>query len=347
MKIAEGSKEDPMSIHYSNILSRAWNITWKYKILWFFGFLAMLGGGGGSGGFSPQTSYQFSGTDNANPPREWRNVGNTANLPPEWRNFIDQISRIDINTWITVAVGIVCCLFLLGIALWLLSIVGRGGLIGGIVKADATGSVSFREAWGMGRRYFWRLLLVRLLAIVVGLVAAVVIILPGIFIGILTCGLGFIPLICVVFIAGVVIRVWFLLMDYAVVMENQGVGEAIGRAWTVLGEHIGPIIIFYIILFAISLGIGIVMLFLFAPPALVIFLSLLPLLTATAGLNVPLLVAGIVLLVFYIIGSLVVRAIWTVWEAGVWALAYQAFIGGQQSAIVAGVNPPPVASPTP
>lgn len=49
-----------MSINYSAILSRAWNITWKYKILWIFGFLAALGSGGGirSG---PQFSYQMNG----------------------------------------------------------------------------------------------------------------------------------------------------------------------------------------------------------------------------------------------------------------------------------------------
>jgi flagellar biosynthesis protein FliQ len=312
-----------MSINYSAILSRAWNITWKNKILWFFGFLAMLGSGGGARS-NPQFSFQL-------------NRPETANLPPEWANFFDQVSKIDINTWINIIVGGVCFLLLLGLGLWILSIIGRGGLIGGIVKADATGAVTFREAWGMGFRYFWRLLLIRLLAFVVGLAIAVVVFLPGAIIGILTCGLGFIPLVCVMVIAGVVMGLWFLLMDYAVVMENQGVGEAIGRAWTILRDHIGPIIIFYLILLALSLGLGIALLVLIAPGAVLIFLSILPLIAASGALNVPLLVIGIVLTVICILLSMLIHAVWTVWEAGVWALAYQEFIHATPPMAVAAV----------
>ncbi len=34
---------------YGGILNRAWQITWRYKILWLFGFFL----GSGSGGFIP------------------------------------------------------------------------------------------------------------------------------------------------------------------------------------------------------------------------------------------------------------------------------------------------------
>jgi hypothetical protein len=318
-----------MAINYSSILSRAWTITWKFKVLWVFGFLAMLGGGGSSVSYSsPQTSYNFHSSE-------------TSNLPPEWRNFIDQLSRIQINTWINIIVGVVCCLFLLTVCLWVLSIIGRGGLIGGIVKADASGSVSFRDAWGTGLRYFWRLLLIRLLRIVVGLALAIVIFLPGVIIGVLTCGLGFIPLICGGIILGVVLSLWFLLMDYVVVVENQGVGEAVGRAWTILRDHIGPVVILYLILLAVSLGVAIVLLILVSPAAVLIILSVLPLITQTGSLNVALLVIGLILFVLSALVSALVNAVYAVWEAGVWTFAYQAFIGPQQGLTVAGANPPP------
>jgi hypothetical protein len=325
-----------MSINYSAILSRAWNITWKYKILWIFGFLAALGSGGGirSG---PQFSYQMNGPNTQY--TQWNRV-ERANLPPGWADFFDRLAKIDVNTSINIIVGVACCLLLLGLCLWILSIIGRGGLIGGFVKADASGAVTFREAWGIGLRCFWRLLLIRLLAIVVGLVVAVVIFLPGIFISILTCGLGFFPLICVVIIVGVVVEMWFFLMDYSVVMENQGVGESIGRAWTILRDHIGPIIILYLIVFAVSLGVGVVMLVLFAPGAVMIFLSVLPLIAGSGALNVPLLVAGIVLQVIFILLSLVIGAVWTAWKAGVWALAYKEFARATPPMVVAAENPP-------
>ncbi len=183
-----------MSINYSSIFSKAWTITWKYKILWIFGFLAMLGSGGS--GFNGSTNYRAS--NNFGPAQV-----DQSNLPPAWKSFFDQLFQINLNTWITIIVGVVCCLFLLFVILWVLSILGRGGLIGGIVKADAAGSITFREAWGMSRRYFWRLLVLRLLRIAVGIAVALVILLPGANLGVLTCGLGFIPLCCGAVLIGV------------------------------------------------------------------------------------------------------------------------------------------------
>jgi hypothetical protein len=324
-----------MSINYSSILTRAWTTTWKYKILWIFGFLVILGGSGNGVSYSsPPTSYNFQ-------------TSKTSNLPPEWRNISDQLSRIQVNTWINIIVAVVCCLFLLAVGLWLLSIIGRGGLIGGIVKADASGSISFREAWGAGLHSFWRLLLIRLLRIVVGLAVAVVIFLPGAIIGVLTCGLGFIPLFCGAIIIGVVLGLWFLLMDYAVVVENQGAGEAVGRAWTILRDNVGPAVIFYLIQLAVSVGVGFVLLILVSPAAILIFLSVLPLITQAGPLNVALLVIGLILLVLFMLVSALVNAVYEVWQTSVWTFAYQAFTGRQQVAVVAGANPPPapVAAP--
>ena len=45
---------------YGKILRRAWEITWRWKVLWLLGFLAALGNGGGGGG---GTSYTSSGSD--------------------------------------------------------------------------------------------------------------------------------------------------------------------------------------------------------------------------------------------------------------------------------------------
>jgi hypothetical protein len=320
-----------MSINYSSILTKAWTITWKFKILWIFGFLAMLGGSGsGVSSSGPQASYNFRGSETS-----------TAQVPPEWRNFTDQLSTVPLNTWIDIAVGVVCCLFLLVVACWVLSIIGRGGLIGGIVKADASGSIKFREAWGTGLRYFWRLLVIRLLRIVVGLLVAIVVFLPGVFLGIITCGLGFIPLFCGAIVIGALIALWFLLMDYAVVVENQGIGEAVGRAWTILRDNIGPAVIFYLIQFAVSLGVAFVLVILVSPAAVLIFLSVLPLVTHAGALNVAMLVAGLILLVLFMLVSALVNSVYTVWQAAVWTFAYQAFTARQPGSLVTGATPPP------
>jgi hypothetical protein len=323
-----------MNIQYSEIFSKAWQITWKHKILWFFGFLAMLGGragwnsfgNGGGGNPDARAQYNLSETD-------WRY------FPPEWKSGIEQLERIDINTWISIAVITICCLLLLALTVWLGSIIGRGGLISGIVTADTTGKATFRETWNAGTRYFLRLFLVRLLAVAAGLALVLFVV----FLGILTCGIGLLPLICVMFPIGIGVNLWFAFMDYAIVVENLGIGEAVGRAWTVLRDHIGPVLVFWIILFAVSLLVGLGLLILFAPSAVLIFLSFLALLTGTGVINATMLTIGIVVLVLSILVSIVVNSIYTVWETGVMTLAYREFAKATPSlTVVGGSQPQPI-----
>ena len=44
---------------YGKVLSRAWEITWRWKALWILGFLAALGRGGGGGNYS----YRIDSSD--------------------------------------------------------------------------------------------------------------------------------------------------------------------------------------------------------------------------------------------------------------------------------------------
>ncbi|MBN2085169.1 MAG: hypothetical protein JW748_08065 [Anaerolineales bacterium] len=319
-----------MRIDYSSLLTKAWNITWKFKMLWFFGFLAALGGAGwqGSGNGGPP-NFQFNNNINFSDSRRGdypQGDYPRGDVPREWQPAFDQLAKIDLNTWITIAVVVVCSLLLLGLALWLLSIVGRGGLIGGIIAADTGGKASFREAWDIGVHNFLRLFLIRFIGVIVTLLIGIVLFLPMMFIGILTCGLGFIPMIFVSFIIGIIVAVWFAYMDYAVVVEKLGVGDAIGRAWSVMRDNIGPVAILCLILFAVTLGVGLGLLILFAPSGVMIFLSMLPLITGSGALNSGLLVAGIVLLALFIIASWIVQAVMTVWETAVMVLAYREFI---------------------
>ena len=39
-----------MNFNFGEVLTRAWQITWKYKVLWIFGILAGCTNGGGGGG---------------------------------------------------------------------------------------------------------------------------------------------------------------------------------------------------------------------------------------------------------------------------------------------------------
>src|SRR5512139_791597 len=113
-------------------LSRAWQITWRWKLLWILGFFAALG----QGGNAANSGYSFSSQDfqNGNMPN--------FNLPPAAGGLI---------------VGLACLGIIVGIALWVISIIARGGLIAGVAQVEDEGSTSLGRAWAVGQSRFWTL----------------------------------------------------------------------------------------------------------------------------------------------------------------------------------------------
>ncbi|MGD8398342.1 MAG: hypothetical protein PVG11_05750, partial [Anaerolineae bacterium] len=58
---------------FGKLLTRAWQITWRWKVLWILGFLASLGSGTGTGNIN----YSFDGDEFAQMP------GYRGEFPPE------------------------------------------------------------------------------------------------------------------------------------------------------------------------------------------------------------------------------------------------------------------------
>jgi len=98
---------------YGEILTRAWQIIWKHKILWIFGILA--GCGSGSNNFSNGSRY--TNESGSNPVSNW--LGGVSN---------DQM------TMVVIAILAVSCILV--ILFTFLSTIGRIGLIRGASRAD-------------------------------------------------------------------------------------------------------------------------------------------------------------------------------------------------------------------
>ena len=91
-----------MNFNFGEILTRAWKITWKYKVLWIFGILASCSQGGGGGGGGGNTGFQTGISD--------------QNLPPALRHFGYQMENfaewaLD-NWWIFIVIGLVFLLLI-------------------------------------------------------------------------------------------------------------------------------------------------------------------------------------------------------------------------------------------
>ncbi len=300
---------------HGKVLARAWNITWRWKILWVLGFLTSLGSSGG-GGFN----YQFSSRSNTVPIPE---------IAPRWIPLL-------------AIAGIAAVLII--IAFRVIATIADGGLIAGVQQVEDEGSTSFRRAWRVGVQKFWSLFGIQLLVFLAGLVMTAIMV--GIMIafggiGVLSAGRGngegiaaafgsmalcFIPLCCIFVIALLVLSQVVLYAFRAVVLEDMGAIDALGRGWEVLKDNLGNTVIFWLIF----LVIGLVFALVFGGIALAAFLPF-----TTHFMNFPpsmasptvanYVVTGLVAFVVMIVLLLVI-SIMQVFTSATWTLAYREFM---------------------
>ncbi len=220
-------------MEFGEVLSRAWQIIWKYKVLWIFGILA--GCGTATGGAGSNSGLRFS---------------SQSALPPEVQNWLQSGN----NQGLIIAIaGIIIVVVLILIVLSLvLGTIGRVGLIRGTQLGDQNAEhMAFSELFNESMRYFWRVLGLNLLVGIVQAIIFGVLVLAYIVAGIATLGLGFIcllPFVCLLVPLGWFIQVILEQANVALVVENTGIMDSIQRGWNVVKTNLGPIILMALIL---------------------------------------------------------------------------------------------------
>jgi hypothetical protein len=323
-----------MNLDLGNTLFRAWKITWHNKALWFFGFLAALASGGGSWNGGSRSSFNLPSSPSGYP----RGV---LPIPPQVGRWLDRLQQAG-PTIIAIFLGVICVLLLLGLVIFLLALIGRGGLIGGAHLADANGHVTFGQAWGVGVHCLGRLFLINLPAWLLGLIIVLafaaglgVVALSlaragaqgamGMVLGVLAC---VVPVMCILVLLGILLAILIHFTQLAAVLEDLTPRAAYGRAWAVIKANIAPILILGIILLVIGAIFGIII----GLPALLIVAPLIVGIVGgaatrqgapiAAGVAFALLCCGV-----YVPIALVLRSIFETWVLSAWTLAYQQFIG--------------------
>lgn len=300
-----------MNFNFGEVLTRAWQIIWKHKVLWIFGIFAGCGqGGGGNGGGN--TGFETQGQE----------------LPPEVLRWF-QIIEDNLATIIGVGLVLICLIWIIMI---FLSTVGRIGLIRGTFQADGGAErLIFGQLFSECTPYFWRIFGLSLLVslpiviLIAALVAAGLALAIAVSSGNDSSGIGFLailPLIIgcfclfipVMFVIGMIVRQ----AERAIVLENLPVLPALSRGWEVFRNHLGPIILMAILLAVISLVIGFVI-------AIPIFILVVPAVIAFAVRDAqnwtPLIFMGIGLCL-YIPVSLLLEGIMTAYIESAWTLTY-------------------------
>jgi hypothetical protein len=243
---------------YGNLFSKAWDIIWKNKFLILLGVLVALGSSN-FGGSTP-SQYTFSGDEF------------------DWQNFpqIDYGAPFQDFDLPFLAVGgialFVFGLFLVGLVLWALATISRGGLISAVNEIELGNPTNFSEAFKAGWGKGWRLIGIELVTAIPGLILFLV----GVatffmFGGYAALSQGdfdpvslsiFLPLLVLTCILVPVMIILSLLSAFAFracMLEDQPVFAAYKRGFEVLGDNLGPAILLFILLIALSVVIGIIM----------------------------------------------------------------------------------------
>jgi len=245
---------------YGKLFSKAWDLVWKNKFLILLGVLVAIGSAGGGGG-SQRAAGERNGFDLQNP-----------------LNFNFQVPFQDLGLPVPtmIVAGILAVIVLLiGLALWVLSITSRGGLISGANDLSQGKQSTFGDAFQAG----WSKIL-RLIGI--GIIPVIPLILLGI-IGLSSMGIYgglqhvinsgevitaprtglFLPvgvLTCLLVPLALALSLLRTFANRACMLENMGVIESYRRGSEVLTGNLGPAIVLFLVQIAISIGIWLVLL---------------------------------------------------------------------------------------
>lgn len=297
-----------MSFEFGEVLTRAWQITWKYKVLWIFGILAgCTKGGGGGGGGGSNTGYDNGPSD--------------LNIPPELERLSLHIKEFvnwaGYNIWLFIVIIVLFFLVVLLISVFL-GTIGRIGLIRGSYQAEmGIESLSFGELFSSSMPYFWR---VFGLSFLIGL-AFFLILIPFILIGVLTAGMAllcFLPVFCLFIPLSFVVSIIIEQANRAIVLENLSMFDGLKRGWVLARAHAGPLLIVGLILFVITFVTG----FIIAIPIfIVVFPTILAFVVGEGRTFTPLYLA-LACICLYIPLSWVLNGILTTFSQSVWTITY-------------------------
>ena len=306
-----------------SVLTRAWNITWKYKVLWLLGILAGCSASGrGSGGQFPSGFRGF-------------NFGQGAVEGPPGEGMQRFIDRLSEGAWIPIVIGVILLLIFVSLVFLVLGVLGQAGLIAAFGRADDGHDITLSEAFRLGGEHFWRLLGIRITVWFAGLIIGVAVVIAVVLFGVATLGIGLIcllPVLCLLIPLGIAVDAYIVLTMVAAIEEGAGVFEAFGKAWAFVQKNLGQVLVMALIL---VVGGGILSAILFLPFAVVVVPALVGSLTGSdTGFVSGLAISGLCLVVLLPVAVLL-SGVLTTYVTGVWTLTYRRLTGKPGAAALA------------
>lgn len=305
-----------MKLDYVEIMRRSWEITWKYKFLWLFGFIIAMTAGGNN--FSNSLNYQ--------------NSGGTSNAG----SSISQFAMANL----VIILFFVSVLALLGFVILILSIFSQAGLVGCVAKIERGEPTSLSDGFRIGAKNFWRVLGLNLLIGLIVFCLIMVIVVPFVIIIVVMASGGnqganlapglccLIPLfILFIFMLVVVITVLSVAGIYAtrfIVLEQGKVFMSFKRSFTFMRQKWTETLLTFLLVMLVS---GIVGAILMIPGLLFGLPAFLTILAGAISQNIVVIVLGAVGIMFMVIFMSFLNGVLEVYRSTVWTLTFMGITG--------------------
>ena len=316
-------------MHYTDLIRRAWQITWRYKVLWIFGILLALASGGGGSGGGGGSSGSGGGA-----------------VPP-----VPGLQHLDPGAIFAFSALCCCLLLILVIALTILRYVARTALYRGVDQIEATGAAptwreGFRLGWSNRAFRLWLLdLVVWIPFVVIALVLLALGATPLLLLIIdnpVARGLGIagtigleILIIGLLIVAGIILSALGQFWSREIAIADRNLGESITIGYRLVRARLKEVSVMWLLMAAIGLGFAFVM--------LPIFIVVLMLALAVGGglgyalfrLTDSVLWAAFVglppFLLIMLVPLMLIQGIYLVFESSTWTLTYREVAGAAET----------------
>lgn len=306
---------------YGRLVSRAFTITLRHRFLWWLGIVAALGGAG-----SNQPHFSF-----------------TRQLSDETFRQIEQ--WVMAHLALVVTLGILLALQLL--ALLVLSVMARAGLISAVAALEREQPTDFGRALRVGYSAFWRIVAISLLVGlallgILALLAAPVVVLALAMIYWAAVLLGMLFFLCF-FAVALYAGVLWLYATRSIVIEGSGVSASLARGHETILRFKGESALIWLIAFAVSLALSI---------GVLVAVGIVAVLLGLAGYGLyqvvgltPTVIYGVLFGLPLLAGLLFLSGLAAVYQSAYWTLAYLELTGRAAATATSLPPTPPETAP--
>lgn len=223
------------SLEYGRLINSAFNLSWRHKSLWVFGFFA---------GFGMNTRFDYSQQANES----------------ELRKLFSGIENFSMEQIITFFGAALALFAILGLIFFVTSLIASPALVDAVNRLTRGGSYLFSESFSIGVDFFLKFLGLALLQFVIAVAFMLVVIIIGVIAFAIETWLGGLSLLILIPLGMVGFFSIFNIFEIAkraIVVRGGTIGDALEEGYLLLRRNLGDFFMFFLINLGMMIGFSI------------------------------------------------------------------------------------------